>query len=136
MQLTEKALKAMQLWALKDLSFGCIVCGNWEYMKFLRIDKWEVLWKVATCFTERNTVCGVLWFDSNKDFIIWHPITFWRLLYLSNNIEWKWYLMSYLNMRIIFRKYPEAIQQTIIEWQENDELMDLVLYFLTSLQEK
>jgi hypothetical protein len=44
--------------------------------------------------------------------------------------------MNYMRVALCFKKHPETIQQTIIDRQNNEELMDVVLEFLLSLQDK
>ncbi len=129
MQLTEKTLRCMELGADKTLIPWCIV----RYKQWIeRIDKISsVPWNNIITYSDPLWTIKNLWrwkFD-----IIWHPLNRWRLWYLHRSNNNRSNRKAFDKMLNAFNKNIELYNQTILERQHNDELMDLILEFLESV---
>ena len=121
MKLTEKAIKCQELGADNTLSFWCIVytkkdaSERWGFWFYNKSDH-EYYWSI--------------------DLNIWHPLNRWRLCYLESKRSSVFNTFEYVAINVFFSKHPELYNQTILDRQHNDELMELILAFLLSLQDK
>lgn len=135
MKLTEKQLECMRLGTDNTLSFGCLVLSK-DFEERECLDLWietveefqEAIWRrPAKIETIESNYYGV-----NDVKIIWHPITRWRLCYLSRKYQNIWSMSNRHTVEYWLKQNIELYDKTILDRPE--ELIDLVLSFLQSLK--
>ena len=121
LKLMDRADKTKSFWCLINTKFDwvCTICDDKNYL-WMKLYGWMwVIWILPNI-------------DNQITDIIWHPITYWRLCFLSETSPKETNIISaYIRMSLKFREYPDMIQKTCIEW--NDEINNLVLDFLLTL---
>lgn len=142
MNLTPLQLECMKLWASKELSFGCLT-NNWQY---IYLCKWDTFPNaVMKLYEDNEEDLKFRWpfpqttqNNYSHDYIIWHPITRWRLCYLywSMPIQKRtaevYEKFNAMQLHFILPDNTELYNQTILE--RTEEVNKLVLDFLLSIQ--
>ena len=129
MQLTEKQLKIQER-ADKTLSLGCIVERyKWEYETFACLKAYSLYLEYAVVdwthlYKETTTVDN---FQKIK--IIWHPMTYSRLLYFMTIYKDCDLLTDHIVEYVL--KNPNVLNETVLERPEY--LLDRVIDFLDTL---
>lgn len=162
MQLNSLQLECQKLWADKSLSFGCIVLVwsnsqvdnfSWWYHNQYNVREEQYFYYIDEdlVFSNRNWVedmCrdprirGIWSVDVDEQEahildIVWHPITYSRLCYLTMiwvenpYEECNWNNELWAELQKQFDNNPELYNQSILEWW--DEINTLVRDFLLSI---
>lgn len=135
MQLTEKQLK-IQEFADKTLSFGCIVLHNtgdfynkysWQFYTF--IEKTDELLNSHSKKEFYKLKSVKIPIDSEMLQIIWHPMTYSRLLYFMTIYKDCDLLTDHIVEYVL--KNPNVLNETVLERPEY--LLDRVIDFLDTL---
>lgn len=136
MQLTEKAIRCQELGADMILHTWNILQSyyDWTYHTLVKGER------------KKNNCIYQVWVQNHSDYtndedmldsykIIWHPLNRWRLCYLymiSNKTHRQ--TLFFDDLWNIFDKNHMLYNQTILDRQHNDELMDAIEEFLFSLK--
>lgn len=124
MNLTPLQLQ-IQEWSDKSLSIGCLLMDNFGYYSFIR-RKYELSfdWKdtpisITVAYSYRSCEVEEI---TNEFEIIWHPMDWWRLCYISSRANGSNINKRRTPLYCHFSENAELYNQTILERPEETHI--------------